>query len=582
MSNRPLVIFVNELPINTSAATYIDFKGRTLLPTWTAIDIQKELRTTYENQIGNVTTWFRTYGQNAASRVKWWWFMAASRTVSWTPALFVDLICAMTLVKCLEARETQTVYLVDFPKRIQLFLSEIKPQWIFENLKKPKQRNFLLIAKAFALFVVACKDFFKFSDAPLVNGARTVVFSHLLNAKNLTTSGDHFFGNLFFDASLTKNDFYWLYLDDERKSEHALRHVAIDTQRQYSLTTDHLHITDLPKFILMCLSCFLQIFKLRFHKQPFSFNEASVYAVAPAFFIERILYRPPFTEFKVYLGARRLFKNKSIKNIVYPFEEKGLERALLKAANEANLKTVGFAHPIYSEGHIYLKHDNATRPEPQVVACTSHAQQLWLRDRWCIPKENLVVWGSPRNQQNPPFETAFIASKEPLRILVLIGLGHETKILGQYLKKIPTLFEGCEVLIRPYPYAWQIEQRYWEQKIKEQNPNTKIGNEPLREQLNWCHVSLFCSTSAGIESMLAGRPAIYVDLNEAVDLNPLSGKLNHVLQAFAPRELKALLQTLRHMPHSEYETLALSVRAAATSLFEPICYESIQSTLRES
>ena len=92
-----------------------------------------------------------------------------------------------------------------------------------------------------------------------------------------------------------------------------------------------------------------------------------------------------------------------------------------------------------------------------------------------------------------PDKPASISSN--IKILLTSGLWHELLILSNYLDDYPELFDGCELWIRKYPFAWLKNQNQAIEKISKNVKNIKIAEASLSKQFEWSDVVIFCSTS---------------------------------------------------------------------------------------
>jgi hypothetical protein len=94
----------------------------------------------------------------------------------------------------------------------------------------------------------------------------------------------------------------------------------------------------------------------------------------------------------------------------------------------------------------------------------------------------------------------------------------------------------------------------------------------LDDQICWCDVAIFCSTSAGIEVMLKGRMAIYCELHNFIVLDPLYGKvdLSQVERCATPQELRETLNRIRKMSDEEYALSVRKQREIAVQIYAPM------------
>jgi hypothetical protein len=204
----------------------------------------------------------------------------------------------------------------------------------------------------------------------------------------------------------------------------------------------------------------------------------------------------------VLTSAERLLRSVHPQALIYPYEEKGLERSLLQAARSASppVRTVGFAHALHSRGHMF-KCNRPTKefahPLPDVIGTTGPTAREWLHSWGGHPLTRLMTVGSPRYTEPLPPPNF---DRDPPQVLVIISVAHELPALAAMVKTQPDIFSGWELVIRRYPYGWNEAQDLGIARLKEYGVRLKVEGGPLKEQLEQMRAVIFCATSAGLES----------------------------------------------------------------------------------
>ena len=291
-----------------------------------------------------------------------------------------------------------------------------------------------------------------------------------------------------------------------------------------------------------------------------------------------IINDSPVFELSVYFAVQKLLKNcPTIKSFIYPYEEKGLERAILKASHEVkdNLHTVGCAHAVHSTCHLYMRRrpsHSINSPKPNIIAATGINAKKWLIDWAKIPSNQIQVIGTNRYQHPLPLRKNYKDRSNPLRILLVIGLWHELGIFVNYLEDIPSLFDDCELWIRKYPYAWIKSQNHAIAQIRKKVKNIRTAEASLSKQFEWSDVVIFSSTSAGIEAMLSGRYTINVELHDLIKIDPLENKgdFSKVIHCSSPEELKNALKVVKNMNQKEFLDSIKNQIDFAKQIYSPV------------
>ena len=205
-------------------------------------------------------------------------------------------------------------------------------------------------------------------------------------------------------------------------------------------------------------------YNMRFVKNespPLKIDKYQSLIFSKIFFSELLQSVLPITELAVYFAVRRLLKSTGARALIYPYEEKGLERAIVYACRDTaeNAKTIGFAHAVYNNGHLYLRRNDRLikSPKPDFIASTGAAQRDWLIKWALVRPEQIAFVGSPLSCPTSAHEN-FESRPKCLRVLILTGMGYELGMLANYLEESAGLFSDCEVLIRRYPYTGKAQQ----------------------------------------------------------------------------------------------------------------------------
>jgi hypothetical protein len=285
----------------------------------------------------------------------------------------------------------------------------------------------------------------------------------------------------------------------------------------------------------------------------------------------------------VYRAARRLLAaSPAVRTIVYPYEEKGVERAWLMAARSHELTTAGFAHAAHTRWHLALRTRDAadaTPPQPTRVLATGERARVFLVTWARKPAATTIAVGSPRHRGPLAGRRSASARRRGLRALVIGGHGFELGQLANLVAAHAAFGPGDDVLVRTYDYAWAAAQADGVRRLAASVPGLRVGAETLDEQLAWADVAIFDSTTAGLQAMLAGRLAIRVALHDVFDTEPLQGAAGIFARCRSGEELAAALAIARELDDASYDAWAERQRALAESILSPLDADALVRTL---
>lgn len=585
------VYFVDCLPEFCQGA-YIDYFDKDYgLSECRRIDLKHRLSLRQEDFFSSIEKWHTDLCIRGTRQFKkWWWLLPASRLILWHPPIWKPLIFALAMAEELEGFSGNEVYVVGCPAEAAVYLQEFCAAIKVADKRKKCQHALPgslrgSLASLKYLFDVLVFILLHRKRQPIIEEpSPIIIWTYLLSpgAESVTTK-DHFFGDMFKPGDF-KYPVHWVCHGSLRNNSGECSPVYSDGDR--SLIYDWIGISEwysLVKFYF---------FEWCFNRTPivvpeFVLNGHASKSFAKNFAAELIERTAPLAEMTALLGLKKILRESSPRALVYPYEEKCIERALLMAVEETKKATltVGFAHAVYNKGLMYLRRRNgigATPPMPDRLLATGTALKKWLVDWAKWDEKRVLIGGSPRWHNTIGRDVGCAFRSRQLRVLILIGQGYEAIELSNQIEGYPSAFDKCEVVIRPYPYSWIDEQEKAYAKIKGINKHIHINGGSLGEQISWCDVAVYCSTTAGLESMLSGRLTIYLDLNHIFVLSPIDDKIQSDILWKCQNlpELNKLLVSISQMTDGQYAGIVKRQYDVANQIFQEIDYGALNELLK--
>jgi hypothetical protein len=314
-------------------------------------------------------------------------------------------------------------------------------------------------------------------------------------------------------------------------------------------------------------------------KPPCTVNGYTSKILWQNFLIPMMEHQGVMSAYLAHRGLRRLVAKHDIQNIVYPYEEKGIERSLLLAIKNSKIQAIGFtSHPQHALGISMQDRRDSNCPKPDSYAFCGSMYKEYYRG-WGNKKNSLMtIWGSekglatvlPRNDKAP--------SMRP-NILLVLSHPNELDVFGTWLTAEPKICELVDFSIRRY---MAVNAQSFETQLKniQQNfKNVQNVEGTLRDNVAESDMVAYCGTSAGIEAISMGRVSIHLGINDFFAMNPLFDEFGHFLACFNSADFLNLLVELLSMSSSETEELLNEQRQAAAKIFSPIDTKSVLTTL---
>lgn len=574
--------FVNQLP-KDKRGFYADYNHkRVKTPGWEYVDIQQYVSIHRDNWLNDFERWHDQLNAIGLRCSPWWWLIPGSRLFASfypnTPNILKPFLFAISLINLHEGKD-EDIYLIHCPNEVAEYLKLLSEGDTKNKCSLTDKSGFSKLhgVRAFVVslggelitpvvlmkhVLVMIWQYLKHRNKNLkkLKNAEILIFSFLLNTEFIKSRYDHYFGSMFDDVpNLGGKIQLWVYLSglNDKDSEKILQGKTSGTKNKYIVLQQYIQLSDVIKIGYTSLRILFSFrpFKKKMPPLKIGQHQSSLFPVV--YYSKLIKNVMPIEELKVYYVIKRLLKVSSVQTLFYPYEEKGLERAMLKACKEHHsyVRTIGMAHAVLNSGCLYVRYrpEGIDSPKPEILMTTGPAARDWYVNWAKTPVEKLVISGSKRYTEPLPLKTKEKDRQHSLRVLFIGGLWHELGILADYVEEDEQLFKNCELLIRKYPFSWQGDQDAGIARLRTYIPNLKIGNESLTEQLEWCDVAIFCHTSAGIEAMLHGRFSIYLELHDIFKLDPLEGKgeLSKLECCSSPSELKQSLARVQNMSKKE-------------------------------
>ena len=593
------IIITNQLP-ESGCGVYAHYHHKRIGKNdWQYLDVRNYAVQKQKKWIDNVEDWHVQLSTVSLKHTKWWWILPSSRFSSWDFFL-KPLFFSLSIIEIIEKNKYNELYLIQCPSEVIDYLREFRPcmnikqsrfsylSFILRKLwrvfyKSMLTQQFKLLIKTFYLFLKVKRSSM---TKPKTNDIKLVIFSLFLNIEVMETKRDHFFGKIF-DSVSKANTTMWLYESSLKKDkEMSIEKYLQRNNITYVIFHSLMKIGDIYKIWLICARIIFELKHLEKKLPTILVNKEQSEMFPNLFFYQRVLHSP-ITELCLYFSVLRLFNMfPNIKTFVYPYEEKGLERAILMACSKTTnkIKTIGYAHALHSTGALYMrrqKEDSTNSPKPDFIAATGPRSAKWQIDWAKIPPEQIKIIGSNRFISPIPLKSTAQERTNCLKVLILIGLQHEMSILENYIESDNFIFENCELWIRKNPFGWIRRQNQAIENIEKKIKQIKTDEAPILSQFEWSDLVIFSSTSAGIEAMLSGRYTINLELHDLIKVDPLEykGDISSVMRCSSSTELKNALMEVRNMDQKEFLESINNQINFAKQIFHPVNQELLNKLI---
>ncbi len=246
----------------------------------------------------------------------------------------------------------------------------------------------------------------------------------------------------------------------------------------------------------------------------------------------------------------------------YPYENRAWEKMLLLGARRGAplTKMIGYNHASITGSHLnfMLRDDEREKmPLPDRVITMGAATMSWLEKQGGHPPQ-LLKRGCALRQSSSALARPLKARRNERGCRLLIALAtSQLEYINTllYLQEAlePKLIDGLgdiTVRIRPHP-TLSLAQAL-DVLDGEITFSFEVSDGSVEQDLEWADVVLYASSTIGIETVRAGIPAVYMDLGDILNSDPMEGWMEFKWIAKRPSDLLPVLSNIRKLGEAEY------------------------------
>lgn len=243
--------------------------------------------------------------------------------------------------------------------------------------------------------------------------------------------------------------------------------------------------------------------------------------------IEDVSRRGYLHNMLVYSGIMRMVRCLSPDTLIYPYENKSLEKTLLLGARAAsqNTRLIGYQHTSVTPRHIGLRfepEEAGITPLPDRIVTVGSITRDYLEQTGNYPGGMLVAGCALRQKWEDPLPPQTPDRGRPRILLALSSSIGELVSAVDFMRRVKAQLPELELGVRPhlnFPLtSLPTELLSW---VRSQAAD--LSGTALRDNLAWADVTAYISSTVALESLMLGRPVIYLAIDPS-NPDPLLGK----------------------------------------------------------
>jgi len=282
----------------------------------------------------------------------------------------------------------------------------------------------------------------------------------------------------------------------------------------------------------------------------------------------------------VYRAIQRFLAKSTAKKIVYPFENKSLEKMILMGVGQSSVspKTIGYQHASITPRHlnfIFESGEADDTPLPNKIVTFGELTKQYLTGSGNYPNGLISGACALRQKWGKPYARNLKKIKSVNLLLVLSSSKVELLRSVKYFQEVLQLNDNIKLGVRPH-ISFGMELLSPDLLVWVKDNALDMSNSSLVENLKWCDMTVYVSSTVALESMMRGRPIINIDIGDYISPDPVLGNPEFHYTVKSPKELVECVEEVTDLSSVQYIRKMDKAIAYAKEYFSPITDELIQ------
>ena len=583
------IIFLNDLPAKLDRPFGVYDYDERFIGNPNYIDVRGIVKAKNKEWLDEVQRDHAQLSQKFLNYTRWWWVTSASRLDArpWGQEyLFKPLFFARAVVEWLgHNKETHEIILIGCDPMVALYLKEFKKDLALEN-KKMFFYPAIFTIRAFK-YSLAClltlfhnamhiSRYHLFRRKKSIGSEVLVLYELFSHSFSLTDARKYYYDSLFdLLNSSGKNRISYGCIEISHCKVSGLRQEV--TEPIFFLL-DNIGPGQLLRSIGINISLILVAWVVALRGIPCSIGPYTSRWFWPTYLFREFSRTSCLLAICTYSALSEVLLHQRYKFVVYPYEEKGIERAILFACYENNVASIGYAqHPQHSLAVALRDTHRPMSPKPSSYAVCGPAYVDYF-ESWAKKDRNSIdVWGSIKSSVKD-FAIRTVSGSDR-KVLLLLSHPHELRVFRSWLLAEKRLSNKITYYVRTYK---AIGGRFFAAEMAPLLKNfycIQESNGDLAEDIRRCNIAIFCATSAGLIAVNHGCLAIHVCLDDFFQINPCFDDLDAMLSCENAAQFARRLEDLRAVDDASINNLLERQRLFVSRIFSPIQPETIKKKI---
>jgi hypothetical protein len=290
-----------------------------------------------------------------------------------------------------------------------------------------------------------------------------------------------------------------------------------------------------------------------------------------------------FHHLVVYRCAIRFGARFKPARLVYPYENKSLEKMLLLGLRRSRpgIETCGYQHTSVTPRHatlLFSRGEAEITPLPERIVTVGSVTRDYLEAHGNYPPGIFRTGCALRQKREEPVPPSPAAGGKPRVLLALSSSTAELIRSVQFLKSARELTDGFELGIRPHP-EFPLSRLPGALAEWVRGHALDMSATPLAENIAWCNVTAYVSSTVALETLMAGKPVVNIHILEVLPSDPVLGTAPFHWHARTPSEFARTLEEIAVLQPSDYDRGSAGARAYIQDYLRPVSDDCLAALL---
>lgn len=293
-----------------------------------------------------------------------------------------------------------------------------------------------------------------------------------------------------------------------------------------------------------------------------------------------------FANLWIYYCARDLARRIHIKRCIYPYENLSRDKMLIQGLRDVapGIRMVGYQHASISPlntNYMLGRDESSITPLPDAILTTGEITKNWLKAEGNYPP-GLLRPACALRQGKANYDRGSGRAKKITNVFVALGSIGEYVGMLMFLEKA---FTGVvndndgeyDLRIRPHPE--RTLQSAVDIAPLSQSGFFSESSGSLDDDLRWADIVLYSSSTVALESIALGIPAIFADLGNYVQTDPMAGWNQFKWVVKQPSELIPAIRNIESLTAREYQDRQSGGQVYVSQYLEPVTPKGLRTFL---